>query len=92
MRVYNGDKSTARVVHSLIETHHLVLAELFVIEFSILIILCILHVKPKDINWEAISAEVMIALQHLVSIGLLILGKIVSKGVDWWQWSISCQL
>lgn len=92
MWVNDGDESTSSIMDSLVHVHDLLLAELCVVEFSVLLLLGILNIEPENIDWESVSAEIMVTLDHLVSISILVLGEVVSERVNRWHRGISSQL
>ena len=90
--VGGDDESAARVMDLLVHVHDIILAEAFVVEFTVLVVLSVLSVEPEDIDGEAKVAEVLVSLDDLVSGVVLPLGEVVSKRVHGWHWSVSSKL
>ena len=62
------------------------------VELTVLVVLSVLAVEPEDIDGEAEVGEVLVPLNNLVSGVLLPLGEVVSKRVNGWHWSVTCEL
>lgn len=92
MRISSDHKSTARVMHSFVHVHDIVLREANVVELTILIILSIFTVEPEDIDRESEFTEVIVPLNNLVRRVVFPLREVVSKRVHGRHWSVSSQL
>jgi len=90
--VDNSDKAALGSMNSVVHVHNIELVEALVIELSVAEIVGVLNVEPEDIDWESIASEIAVSSRDGVGVELLILGVVVSEGVNWWHWGVSSKL
>ena len=65
--------------------HRIDAAELFLIKNEILVFWRVEDVHPVNVDWESMTFEVRVSLNHDVTGHLSILAEVESKTIDGWQ-------
>jgi hypothetical protein len=92
VRVVDHDESPVSLLDLRVHLVDLVDWECLLVEDEVLEVLRVVEIRPKDVHWEAILGEILVALHHQVSAVVLVLAVVEAETVKRRQWSVACQL